>query len=112
VAPTARCPANGVAAGDAPRGDEADLGQLSRQLAVALPVVRKSLELSVGPLGNAATPRTARSWPTTILPRNTRPSSPIVAGWNYQWICQLDWAPDSRGRPWSMCCASRPHSAW
>jgi DDE superfamily endonuclease len=20
---------------------------------------------------------------------------PIVAGWNYQWICQLDWAPDS-----------------
>src|ERR1019366_3211090 len=20
---------------------------------------------------------------------------PIVAGWSYQWICQLDWAPDS-----------------
>ena len=24
---------------------------------------------------------------------------PIVAGWNYQWICQLDWAPDSWTAP-------------
>lgn len=24
---------------------------------------------------------------------------PIVAGWSYQWICQLDWAPDSWTAP-------------
>src|SRR5665213_1015140 len=24
---------------------------------------------------------------------------PIVAGWNYQWICQLNWAPDSWTAP-------------
>ncbi len=24
---------------------------------------------------------------------------PIVAGWSYQWICQLSWAPDSRTAP-------------
>jgi hypothetical protein len=24
---------------------------------------------------------------------------PIVAGWSYQWICQLDWAPDSWTTP-------------
>ena len=24
---------------------------------------------------------------------------PIVAAWSYQWICQLDWAPDSWTAP-------------
>jgi hypothetical protein len=28
---------------------------------------------------------------------------PIVAGWCYQWICQLDWAPDSWTAPLDVC---------
>ena len=28
---------------------------------------------------------------------------PIVAGWHYQWICQLSWAPDSWTAPVDIC---------
>ena len=28
---------------------------------------------------------------------------PIVAGWCYQWICQLNWAPDSWTAPLDVC---------
>ena len=28
---------------------------------------------------------------------------PIVAGWHYQWICQLSWAPDSWTAPVDVC---------
>jgi len=28
---------------------------------------------------------------------------PIVAGWSYQWICQLNWAPDSWTAPLDVC---------
>ena len=28
---------------------------------------------------------------------------PIVAGWHYQWICQLSWAPDSWTAPMDLC---------
>ena len=48
--------------------------------------------------GTAATPSAAPSGAFTTRRPSTRPGQPIVAGWSYQWICQLDWAPDSLDR--------------